>query len=495
MTLKPETKIHDLLAQYPFLLDFLANYRPDFQKLKNPVLRNTVGRVATLATAASMGDVPLQTLLADLERAIAAGAGAVSAAPLAGTGSWDPQKIALLKGIIRDLHAGVPMPEAKRRFAELVRDVDPSEIAAMEQQLMKDGMPETEIKRLCDVHTQVFQESLDQQAAAEVPPGHPVHTYRLENRALEQAGEEFLDALDALGPHPGAGELAAREGKIASALERLAAVEKHYLRKEYQLFPFLEKHGFSGPSQVMWAIHDDVRGMLKELRKALASGSAGILTTVGPELVRVVREMGYKEEKILLPVSLEMLSEGEWAEIRRGEAEFGYALAKPAAEWQPRTVEAAPEEPAPASAGVTLSLQTGKLELEQLNLLLRHLPLDTTFVDEHDVVRYYSEGPSRVFQRTPEVIGRKVQNCHPPKSMHIVNRILEEFRAGTRDSAEFWIHFQGRFVLIRYFAVRDAEKRYRGCLEVTQDCTAIRALTGERRLLDWDAGAGKEGQA
>jgi len=494
MTLKPETKIHDLLAQYPFLLDFLASYRPDFQKLKNPVLRNTVGRVATLATAAAMGDVPLQTLIADLERAIAAGSGALSVAPPA-AGGKDPQKIALLKGIIQDLHAGVPMPEAKRRFAELVRDVDPTEIAAMEQQLMKDGMPETEIKRLCDVHTQVFQESLDQRPAAEVPPGHPVHTYRLENRALEQAGEDFLKALEALGPHPGAGELAAAEARIAAALGRIAEVEKHYLRKEYQLFPFLEKHGFTGPSQVMWAIHDDVRGMLKELRKALASGSAGILVTVGPEMVRVVREMGYKEEKILLPVSLEMLTEGEWAEIRRGEAEFGYALAAPESEWQPLSAPGEPEEPPAPSAGVTLSLATGKLELEQLNLLLQHLPLDITFVDEHDVVKYYSEGPNRVFMRTPEVIGRKVQNCHPPKSMHIVNRILEEFRAGTKDSAEFWLNFQGRFVHIRYFAVRDAEKRYRGCLEVTQDCTAIRALAGERRLLDWDAAGGGEGQA
>jgi DUF438 domain-containing protein len=488
MTLKPETKIHDLLAQYPFLLDFLAAYRPDFQKLKNPVLRNTVGRVATLATAAAMGEVPLQTLIADLERAIAAGAGAVSVPPPAGTGGRDPRKIALLKGIIQDLHAGVPMPEAKQRFAELVRDVDPTEIAAMEQQLMKDGMPETEIKRLCDVHTQVFQESLDQRPAADVPPGHPVHTYRLENRALEQAGEEFLKVLDTLGSSPGAGGLAAGEARAAAALDRVAEVEKHYIRKEYQLFPFLEKHGFSGPSQVMWAIHDDVRGMLKEMRKALAAGNAGVLTTVGPELVRVVREMGYKEEKILLPVSLEMLSESEWADIRRGEAEFGYALAAPEAEWAPHPAPGAPEEPAPASAGVTLSLNTGKLELEQLNLLLRHLPLDITFVDEHDVVRYYSEGPDRVFLRTPEVIGRKVQNCHPPRSLHIVNRILEEFRAGTKDAAEFWINFQGRFVHIRYFAVRDAETRYRGCLEVTQDCSGIRALTGERRLLDWDAG-------
>jgi DUF438 domain-containing protein len=481
MILTPETRIHDLLTEYPHLLDFLAAYRPDFQKLKNPVLRSTVGRVATLATAAAMGNVPLPTLIADLERAIAAGPGGpASSAPAAGAG--DKGKIETLKGIIRDLHAGVPMPEVKRRFAELVQDVDPAEIATMEQQLIREGMPESEVKRLCDVHTQVFQESLDQQPAADVPPGHPVHTFRLENRALEQAGADFLAALPAAGD-----STAGVKPELRVAFERLAEVEKHYLRKEYQLFPFLEKHGFSGPSQVMWAIHDDVRRMLKQLRRALDEGNIAVLASLGPELERVIREMAYKEEKILLPVSLDLLSEREWAEIRGGEAEFGYALAMPAAGWEPRPATDAESGPeVSAGAGITLSLDTGQLELEQLNLLLRHLPLDSTFVDEHDVVRYYSEGPNRVFLRSPQVIGRKVQNCHPPKSLYIVKRILEAFKTGAKDTAEFWIRFQDRFIHIRYLALRDAEKHYRGCLEITQDCTAIRALTGERRLLDWD---------
>jgi DUF438 domain-containing protein len=132
-------------------------------------------------------------------------------------------------------------------------------------------------------------------------------------------------------------------------------------------------------------------------------------------------------------------------------------------------------------------MHTGQLTLEQVNLIFTHLPVDLSFVDETDEVRFYSEGPERIFPRTPEVIGRKVQNCHPPKSVHMVQAILDEFRAGKQDTAEFWIEMQGKFLHIRYFAIRDRDGEYRGCLEVSQDVTGIRALEGERRLLQWEA--------
>jgi len=138
------------------------------------------------------------------------------------------------------------------------------------------------------------------------------------------------------------------------------------------------------------------------------------------------------------------------------------------------------------SSRKALNLTTGNLTLEQLNIMIQHLPFDITFVDENDEVRFYSEGPDRVFLRTPDVIGRKVQNCHPPKSVHIVNRILKAFREGTQDVAEFWIEMNGRFIHIRYFPIRDKDGSYRGTLEITQDITEIKKLSGERRLLNWD---------
>jgi DUF438 domain-containing protein len=190
--------------------------------------------------------------------------------------------------------------------------------------------------------------------------------------------------------------------------------------------------------------------------------------------------MVFKEEAILFPMCLDLFDDASWAEVRTAEAEIGYALVQPGTGWQP---EATTERPAAPSLA-RLALDTGLLSLEQLNLVLGHLPVEISFVDEHDEVRFYSGGEHRIFPRSPQVIGRKVQNCHPPKSQHVVARILEDFRAGSRDSAEFWITVAGRMVFIRYFAVRDAERRYRGTLEVTQDVTLIRELEGERRLLD-----------
>lgn len=133
----------------------------------------------------------------------------------------------------------------------------------------------------------------------------------------------------------------------------------------------------------------------------------------------------------------------------------------------------------------TLSLSTGGLSLEQADLILTHLPVDVSFVDAEGTVRYYSETKDRIFKRTPAVIGRKVQNCHPGKSVHMVEAILEAFKSGAKDSAEFWIELGGIFIYIRYFAVRDKSGTYQGCLEVSQDVTGIRALKGEKRLLDW----------
>jgi hypothetical protein len=183
-----------------------------------------------------------------------------------------------------------------------------------------------------------------------------------------------------------------------------------------------------------------------------------------------------------------VLSEAEWLAIRAQSDELGYCLIRPGDQWRPTVTRAAELPKAKAYTVETTSgeikLDTGALTAEQLNLMLKRLPFDVTFVDEQDTVRYYTQGPERIFARTPAIIGRKVQNCYPPKSVHIVNRLLDEFRAGKRDSAEFWIQMAGKFVYIRYLALRDAEGRYRGTIEITQDIAPLRKLEGERRLLE-----------
>jgi len=490
MRIDSRTRLDDLLKKFPFLLDFLAGLSPRFAKLRNPVLRRTVGRVATLHQIAGFGSIPLPELLlkiqAEIKRAakedVEVEAGGASPEPVVARDARQE----VLKDIIRELHVGGDLEEQKRRFAELIKDIGPTEISEMEQKLIEEGLPAEEVKRLCDVHVQVFKESLEGQPLPSAIPGHPLHTLTEENRALEKILAEFRGLLDRIKPGDGGVTLEKLRDEVNSALEDIAQVEKHYLKKENQLFPLLESKGVSGPSKVMWAIHDDIRMMIREFRALLVGEKAAELVTMGRRLSEMMADMVYKEEKILLPMSLETLAEKDWARVKKGEEEIGYAWVTPDAGWKPAaTVEELPPAPEYQRPAAALELDTGALTPEQVNLLLKNLPLDVTFVDEADAVRYFSAGAERIFPRSPGIIGRKVQNCHPPDSVHVVNRILESFRKGERRVAEFWIQSSDRFIHIRYFAVRDAAGRYKGCLEVSQDASAIRRLQGEQRLLDW----------
>jgi DUF438 domain-containing protein len=487
MQLSASTKINDLLVEHPFLEDFLVGYNPHFKLLKNKITRATVGRLATLGAAARIAAVDVNALLRDLAGAIEKETQTRPEVQGGEGGMTRQQRIAMLGHIIGELHDGGDLAAARERFAQAVGDVDAGEIASMEEEMIRGGLPVAEVQRLCDVHVGAFRDALDQKQELTPPPGHPVHTYMADNRILTTWADQLAEWVRRLA----ADAAAARELLPAAAglLAKYDGLDNHYKRKENQLFPLLERHGITGPSQVMWGVHDQIRVRWKEARQAVANGDGAAFVAAAPALSRDVVEMVYKEEKILFPLAMEQLTAEEWAEEKRGEDELGYLLAQPAIAIKPSALRPAtaarPAPPAtPAPAG-RLELGTGALSPEVVDLLLRHLPIDLSFVDENDVVRYYSEGKERIFPRTPAAIGRTVQNCHPPKSIDAVNRILAAFKAGTKDVAEFWITMGGRFIHIRYFAVRDGAGKYRGCLEVTQDVGAIRALQGERRLLDW----------
>jgi hypothetical protein len=290
------------------------------------------------------------------------------------------------------------------------------------------------------------------------------------------------------------------EGALEEAREQLAKLreyDKHYLRKENILFPYLERHGFTGPSSVMWGIHDEIREGWKRLARLLEVGPGddvqafveGLEAYFEP-MAHAVREMFYKEENILYPAAVERLTEEEWQAVRAQGPEIGYAYVRPGRKWQPGRESVTGEakiiaEEETMEAKELVQLEVGKLTPEQINLMLKNLVVDVTFVDENDEVVYFSDTPDRTFTRTPSIIGRKVQNCHPPDSVDKVMEIVEAFRAGTHDSAEFWIELSGQFIHIRYFALRDEEGNYKGVIEVTQDVTHIRQLEGERRLVNW----------
>jgi len=475
MKLSPKTKVDELLTRYPFLKDALIRLDPHFKALDNPLLRKTLGKVATLSKVAMVGGIELNKLLNAMAQEIKKQTG--EELPVEGEEKpaviTDPeQRIVALKEIIEDLHKGIDIKVLKRRFLELIRDVAPSEIASMEQRLISEGMPEAEVKRLCDVHVEVFKESLENKVVPGLPAGHPVHTYMIENRRAETI----------IGQMQAVHDIKKDKEQLAGFLENLSAINLHYLRKENQLFPILEAHGISGPSKVMWALHDDIRQMLKEVTSRVREGVSTPKELQA--LIQMMNDMIYKEEHILFPMALETLGDSDWAKVRDGEEEIGYAWVQPAEGWKPSGETY--QENIPQEKVGSLTLDTGLLTAEQINLLLTHLPVDISFVDENDKVAYYSQTEDRIFPRSPGIIGRSVQNCHPSKSLHVVDKILQEFKSGNRDSAEFWIQMKGRFINIRYFAVRDHKGKYRGTLEVSQDVTSIRGLEGDKRLLDWD---------
>lgn len=380
-----------------------------------------------------------------------------------------PDRKRVLKEILAQLHGGLALAEAKKRFEAEIGPVTSKEIFELEQSLLDDGIPAEEIKRFCNVHALLFNGSLEKTMEDPADPSHPVALFKAENAEIKRRVQAAQALLPSLKDGKGA-------DKVRGIIEELRAVIKHYERKEHLLFPYLERAGFTGPSKVMWGKHNEVRDFFK---KALTAGPADF-PEAAAALLEEVDGMIFKEENILFPTSLQKLKAADWAEIFKESAREGYIFIAPPAE----TAEALDiAHNAPLAAGSGFSLPSGSFLPEELIALLNALPVDLTFVDAEDTVRYFSEGKDRIFMRTRAIIGRKVQNCHPPQSLEAVENIIKSFRDGSKNSAEFWINMKGRVIHIRYFALRGDGGKYLGSLEVTQDITDIQKIKGEKRLV------------
>lgn len=404
------------------------------------------------------------------------------------------QKQEILKGIIKDLHNGKDPEAVKEDFKNLIKDVDATEIAGMEEELIKEGMPRDEIKKLCDVHALIFKESLERKEEAQMIPGHPAHTLLHENKEANSIIEQTDNIFSEIKNQTDKQVIEKSLNLLKEKVQALKDIEKHYSKKENLFFPYLEKHGITGPPSVMWAVQDDIRAAFKEFSHALTAINAESYAAKSEEinakysqLKKMITEMMFKEEKILIPMLLENLSNREWGEIKKQDNafEFGVIFSKPTEDvWQPE-IDDETSTPQTDEYKEQLKLDTGYLTSNQINSILTNLPIDITFVDKDDTVKYFSQGKERIFIRTPAIIGRKVQNCHPPDSVHVVEKILSDFKAGRQNKAEFWLELNGAFVYITYFAIRDESGQYLGTMEVTQNVTNIRKLQGERRLLQY----------
>ena len=387
-----------------------------------------------------------------------------------------------LKTIVKKLHSGDSPEKLKKDFAKVIKGTSPEEIADMEQSLLDEGVPFEEVRQLCDVHVEVFDATLKKVKRSSKVPGHPIYSYLEENRETRKRIKKLVTLAKKLQRH------ADIKDSFKTEWQAFHELEKHYQRKENQLFPALEHKNFTGPSKVMWSKHDDIRANIKEIDLASEAGNSTAVLKGIRELRGRIRKMLFMEEKILLPTAEKKLNDQEWARIKQGEPEIGYAWITPSNLWDSHiaTGKLSPGTAPVKNTGGLLSLNEGIMTLDQINLMLTHLPFDVTFVDENDRVKFYTASEHRVFPRSPEIIGRDVRNCHPPKSVHIVEKILKAFKEGRKKEAPFWIRMGEQLVYINYYPIFDENGKYRGVIEVSKEISELQKLEGEKRLLDWE---------
>ncbi|MFA6627437.1 MAG: DUF438 domain-containing protein [Bacilli bacterium] len=387
-----------------------------------------------------------------------------------------------LKQLIIQIHEGMPLEEAKKIFKKDFKEISTDEIVAMEQALVDEGMSIESIQSLCDIHAAVFDGSIsDIHKRKDVVdiPGHPAKIFKDENdKIIGLMDAEIRPYLNKTDPMS---HLMLRIG-----IERLMEVSKHYARKEYLFFPGLEKKNITSIPQVMWAVDDEIRQMLNKIKEKLDSKEVDLthLKVEIDEALTKIIDMVTKENNILLPKLSETLSIFDWIKADQGSGEFGYFLEAPTETWMTNTDSDHSNDVVTEVNQNEIPFDAGFLFPQELNAMLNTLPLDLTFIDKFGKVKYFTQGKERIFVRPMTVIGRHVSMCHPPKSVHIVDEIINSFKTGLKDHEDFYINMGDKFVYIRYFAVRDHHHDYLGTLEVTQDIKPIRALEGEKRLVE-----------
>ena len=382
----------------------------------------------------------------------------------------------------------ITLEEARKTFGEQVGKIKPFHIALIEQTMVEED--DHECIRVNMSKTLELLDGFMDYSRPELPDDHPILQYYRENDEMRK----LLLAVEDLVQYP------MIKNQWLEIYEKLNQYPLHYKRKQNQLYPVLEQKGFTRPTTVMWTFDDFVRDIIRESATLLAEDKEEAFIAKQQELLEYARDLMNKEEAILYPTSMVLINATEFEEMKEGDQEIGFAFFT--VEHTPKATAAAPQDA--NSAGFSQDLQallakygygaapqdkldvtTGKLSLEQINLIYKHLPFDISFVDENELVCFYSDTEHRIFPRSKNVIGREVMNCHPKKSAHIVREVIDKLKSGEQEKAEFWINKPGVFLYIVYVAVKDEQGRFRGVLEIMQDCTHIRELEGSQTLLTW----------
>ncbi|MCT3386325.1 MAG: DUF438 domain-containing protein [Lactobacillus johnsonii] len=388
---------------------------------------------------------------------------------------------AILK-ILNFIQDGGELEEAKKMFQAAFDQVDVAEITAAERELIAQGLDPRKIQYLCNVHADVFKGNIkeNKENSEFEKPGHPVHTFKLENIVLKSLVNDALLPDLAKWEKGDKGVLS----KLRQELKDLAKIHYHYARKETSMFPIMTKYGITAPPKVMWGVDDKIRKLIgqanllisqKDINKAEVSKAI-------KETAHEVLEMIFKEEEIMLPMIDEVASEEDWGNVKNEEEQIGYTLIQKPMNWKPKEK---PKSDGPISidklSSLALNFAEGSLNLEQLSAILDLLPFALTFIDENDKVAYFGGG-ANIFPHSKNALGNSVYSCHLPESVPRVKKIFDDFHQGKKDKYEFWFkpRHMGRYLYLQYFAVRK-DNKYLGCLEVAQDVTDIRNWKNEKK--------------
>ncbi len=363
------------------------------------------------------------------------------------------------------------------KYVDDIEKVSPLEVVLLFHEVMKLSYPIEEIKTAVNKSLNLMFKAIDSYPSIEPEPASYLGTLKQNNARMEDLLNRLKPLVRNINDAPG--DVTSKE-KAAKIVEELLQFRQHYVQKENLLFPLIEQEMPEHKClQIMWSFHDDIVRNLKSLRELLTGGDfdKNRFNRLCGDIFFNMLAIKFREEKILFPVMLQKIGSEKFDLLIPESMELGWPYIPPS---NPEVIK-----PSASANNGKIDLDTGALTPEQIMLLFNHLPVDITFVDENDEVRYFSTPPKRVFPRTKAVIGRKVQNCHPPESIDVVNKIVASFKSGEKSNADFWINMKGEMILIRYFAVRDAEGNYRGTVEVTEEIGDIQKLEGQKRLLDW----------
>lgn len=397
------------------------------------------------------------------------------------------------------LNGKISLEDAKKRMAASFEKITAEEFAIAEQHLQTYGISDDMLAERMEEILEIFKGILVS-TELNLPKGHPIRTYIDETDEISKVLSSMETQL----------EKKFIKNQWLELYDKLSEINIHFSRKQNQLFSALERKGFDKPSKVMWTLDNNIKDIIRKSKVLLKEDLDSEFLAIQPEVIEMIKDMMIKEREILFPTSMELLTDEDFKNMRISDDEIGYCLIPNPPDFKNQgskednsslineeivnmdllkdlaSVLQKHGVTSPKKEDEVLNVSQGLLTLKQINLIFKHLPVDLSYVDENELVKFYSDTKHRVFPRSAGVIGRAVQNCHPRESVDTVEKIIKAFKSGEQNEAEFWLEIGGKFIYIIYTAVRDEEGNFKGVLEMMQDATHIRSLTDSQRLLSWD---------